>query len=50
VLDFIRKTYPGYAETYRRIYVLGDKSYWREASDSIDEYFRTRGGRYSKFL
>lgn len=50
ILDYIKEKYPQYYDDYDKIYIKGDKSYWRELSEEIEEYCQTHNINYTNFF
>jgi hypothetical protein len=50
ILTYIKEKHPEHYDDYTKIYIKGDKSYWRELSEEIEEYCQTHNINYTNFF
>ncbi len=50
ILDYIAEKYPVWREEYEKIYLKGDKSYWRDLSLEIKDYCEAKGLTYMNYF
>lgn len=50
ILNYIKKYYPNLTTLYNDIYVLGDKSYWKELAIKINDYCLTNKIKFKNYF
>lgn len=50
ILEYIQEKYPYIIDKYKEIYIDGNKQYWIELSDEIEEYCKEKNVKYKNYF